>query len=181
MSRFKEYLEIAQNKLTIKTFEYDQHMIQLAIVDEKESEIIWEGKPFPRDDEALYQQELSSVQHRLDKIQQGKYVGEEAAAAGGSTISTANVQAPGAGQVGTIRKLKRDKKGNPIKYSYASGAPATITKKNPDGTYAKEIPVKGDKESHDYPDGILSLPGNPGGIVPMQKRSIPSMQRGKKK
>lgn len=106
---------------------------------------------------------------------------EIAAAAGGSTMTTANVVAPGAGQVGTIRKIKRDKKGNPIKYSYASGAPATLTKKNPDGTYAKEAPIQGQKESHDYPDGILSLPGNPGGIVPMQKRSIPTMQRRGKK
>jgi len=185
MSRFKEYLEIAQNKLTIKTFEYDQHHIQLAIVDEKESEIIWEGNPFHRGDEALYNQELRSVQHRLDKIQKGEYV-EEAAPAGGSTISTANFVAPN--HVGTIRKLKR-KKGGKFEYEHASGGPQ-MTMKNPDGSYATQKKIKGVNEVRDYtPDGIFVGAGQPGADkviesikegMGMMKREIPGIYRGKK-
>jgi len=188
MNRFKEYLEAVQNQLVIKTFEYDQHHVQLAIVDKRESEIIWESRPFPRDDEELYNQEFRSAQGRLEKLQQNKYVGEEAAPAGGSTISTANVQAPGAGQVGTIRRLKR-KKGGKFEYQHATGGPQ-MTMKNPDGSYASQKKIKGVNEVRDYtPDGIFVGHNQPGANkviesikegLGMMKREVPEIYRGKK-
>lgn len=113
---------------------------------------------------------------------------EIAAAAGGSTISTANVQAPGTGQVGTIRKIKR-KKGGKFEYQHAEGSPQ-ITMKNPDGSYASQKKIKGVNEVRDYTaDGIFVGHNQPGANkviesikegMGMMKREVPEIYRRKK-
>lgn len=99
------------------------------------------------------------------------------------TISTANVAAPGAGQVGTIRSIKRKKNGK-FEYKYA-GHPATMTMKNPDGSYASQKKIDGFNEVDDWDENGIFIGTDQNkksvmSMIPIQKRPIPKINKGKK-
>lgn len=104
-------------------------------------------------------------------------------------ISTANFAAPN--DVGTIRKIKR-LPGGKFKYEHATPGTDIITTKNPDGSTAPHQKIKGANEKKDYTkEGIFFGQGKEGsdevlnsvkqGLIGIQKRSIPTMTKGKKK